>query len=207
MRGNKCLCTMHVHVAINRKLLPSHMYSILQNIIGHRAVNKRCKLQFVPLAGKVKDHSIGVSLVKDTLPMTSLSFPGKISTDKGGERLVVADTGHHRILVMNKEGIILNAIGGGEKHEAGFVDGSFQESRFHSPQGVAFDKEIIFVADTENHAIRQARNCQWAFLFLFLLVCYKYTFPELLSSAFDMTWHQNYSMYQVTVTEHLLQNN
>lgn len=108
------------------------------------------------LVGKVKDHSIGVSLVKDTLPLTSLSFPGKISMDKGGERLVVADTGHHRVLVINKEGIILNAIGGGEKHEAGFVDGSFQEARFHSPQGIALEKEIIFVADTENHAIRQA---------------------------------------------------
>ena len=110
------------------------------------------------LAGKVKGHSIGVSLVKDTLPLTSLSFPGKISTDKGGERLVVADTGHHRILVMNKDGIILNSIGGGEKREAGFVDGSFQEARFHSPQGVTFEKDIIFVADTENHAIRQASN-------------------------------------------------
>lgn len=108
------------------------------------------------LIGKVKDHSIGVSLVKDTLPLTSLSFPGKISTDKGGARLVVADTGHHRILVINKEGIVLNAIGGGEKHEAGFVDGSFQEARFHSPQGIALEKEIIYVADTENHAIRQA---------------------------------------------------
>lgn len=58
--------------------------------------------------------------------------------------------------MINKEGIILNAIGGGEKHEAGFVDGSFQEARFHSPQGVALEKENIFVADTENHAIRQA---------------------------------------------------
>lgn len=112
-------------------------------------------LKFYEQKGKVKDHSIGVSLVKDTLPLTRLSFPGKIATDKVGERLVVADTGHHRILLINKEGIILNAIGGGEKHEAGFVNGSFQEARFHSPQGVAFDKEIIFVADTENHAIRK----------------------------------------------------
>ena len=107
------------------------------------------------LVGKVKEHLIGVSLAKDTLPLTSLSFPGKISTDKGGERLVVADTGHHRILVISKEGIILNVIGGGEKYEAGFVDGSFQEARFHSPQGVSLENEVIFVADTENHAIRQ----------------------------------------------------
>ena len=113
------------------------------------------KNSFFP--GKVSEHSIGVSLSKDTLPLTSLSFPGKVCTDKGGERLAVADTGHHRILIINKEGIILNSIGGGEKYEAGFVDGSFQEARFHSPQGVTFENEIIFVADTENHAIRQVR--------------------------------------------------
>ena len=99
-----------------------------------------------------------MSLVKDTLPQTSLSFPGKVSMDKSGERLFVADTGHHRILVISKEGIILNAIGGGEKFEAGFVDGSFQEARFHSPQGIAIEQEIIYIADTENHSIRQVSD-------------------------------------------------
>ena len=113
---------------------------------------------FVFCAGKLSDHSVGVSLAKDTLPLTSLSFPGKICTDKRGDRLVVADTGHHRILVMSKEGIVLNAVGGGDKYEAGFVDGSFEEARFHSPQGVAVENDIIFVADTENHAVRQVRN-------------------------------------------------
>ena len=106
----------------------------------------------------MSEHFIGVSLAKDTLPLTSLSFPGKICSDIEGERLVVADTGHHRILVINKEGIILNVIGGGEKCEAGFKDGLVKDARFHSPQGVTFEKEIIFVADTENHAIRQVRQ-------------------------------------------------
>lgn len=78
--------------------------------------------------------------------------------DKSGERLFVADTGHHRILVISKEGIILNAIGGGENFEVGFVDGSFQEARFHSPQGIAIEQEIIYIADTENHAIRQVSD-------------------------------------------------
>ena len=119
------------------------------------------KIYLIYFLGKVSEHSVGVSLAKDTLPLTSLSFPGKVCTDKGGERLVVADTGHHRILIINKEGVILNAIGGGVKYEAGFVDGSFQEARFHSPQGVTFENEIIFVADTENHAIRQVRIFQF----------------------------------------------
>ena len=69
----------------------------------------------------------------------------------------MADTGHHRILLVNKEGVVLNVIGGGEKYEAGFVDGSFQDARFHSPQGVTSENRMIYVADTENHAVRQVR--------------------------------------------------
>ena len=107
------------------------------------------------LLGKIRDHSIGISLSKDTLPKTSLSFPGKICVDNDGKRLVVADSGHHRILIVNSEGIVLSTIGGGENCETGFVDGSYQEARFHSPQGVTFENDVIFVADTENHAIRK----------------------------------------------------
>lgn len=105
--------------------------------------------------GKIRDHSIGISLSKDTLPKTSLSFPGKICTDNEGNRLFVADSEHHRILIINREGIILSAIGGGENYETGFVDGSYEEARFHSPQGVTFENDFVFVADTENHAIRK----------------------------------------------------
>lgn len=88
-----------------------------------------------------------------------------------GEKLVVADTGHHRILVLNKGGIILNVIGGGVKKEAGFVDGSFQEARFHSPQGVTLEKQVIYVADTENHAIRKVRNIP---VFIYFTTCFFY---------------------------------
>lgn len=105
----------------------------------------------------MSDHSIGVSLAKEHLPLTNLSFPGKICMDNEGKRLAVADTGHHRILVINKEGIVLKAIGGGEKNEAGNADGTFSEARFHSPQGIVFENEVIFVADTENHTIRQVQ--------------------------------------------------
>ena len=51
----------------------------------------------------------------------------------------------------------MKVIGGGGKNEAGNVDGTFSEARFHSPQGVVFENEVIFVADTENHTIRQVQ--------------------------------------------------
>ena len=111
---------------------------------------------FTKSAGEIRDHSIGVCLAKDTLPQSNLLFPGKICTDREGDRLAISDTGHHRVIVMNRAGVICNTVGGGPNCTAGFVDGSFQEARFHSPQGVAFKDELIFVADTENHSIRKA---------------------------------------------------
>lgn len=150
--------------------LPTNLLHITQHLI---------------LVGKVKDHSIGMSLVKDTLPQTRLSFPGKVSMDKSGERLFVADTGHHRILVISKEGIILNAIGGGENFEAGFVDGSFQEARFHSPQGIAIEQEIIYIADTENHAIRQVSDNFQRTTFCFHLIFSSHIMFWILSLIYD----------------------
>jgi len=88
------------------------------------------------------------------LAKTSLSFPGKVCNDKSGKKLVVSDTGHHRILVMSSEGVTQHVIGGAN---SGFSDGSFAEALFHAPQGVTMKGEVIFVADTENHAIRKVR--------------------------------------------------
>lgn len=106
-------------------------------------------------AGQISDHPIGVCLAKDEIPKTGLSFPGKVCVDHSGRRLVVADTGHHRVLVMSVEGVVHHVIGGGEGFQSGFQDGDFPAARFHSPQGVAIQDEIIYVADTENHAIRK----------------------------------------------------
>jgi hypothetical protein len=40
--------------------------------------------------------------------------------------------------------------------EPGFLDGTFQDARFHSPQGVVFrSPSLLYIADTENHAIRE----------------------------------------------------
>lgn len=54
-----------------------------------------------------------------------------------------------------------HVIGGGgiglspSTTKKGFEDGSFHEALFHSPQGICFkNSHILFVCDTENHAIR-----------------------------------------------------
>ncbi|XP_037089748.1 NHL repeat-containing protein 2-like [Pollicipes pollicipes] len=80
-----------------------------------------------------------------------LRFPGKLCR-LDARRLVLSDSGHHRLLVTDNSGAVLHVIGG---PTAGFLDGKLGESKFSSPQGVAADGDVIYVADTENHAIRK----------------------------------------------------
>ncbi|XP_062463893.1 NHL repeat-containing protein 2 [Pezoporus occidentalis] len=109
-------------------------------------------LKFYKERRQIKDNKIGIKLYRDSLPPSPLLFPGKVTVDHSGERLVIADTGHHRILVTRKNGQILHTIGG---PDSGRRDGRFSEAAFNSPQGIAIKKDIIYVADTENHLIRK----------------------------------------------------
>lgn len=68
--------------------------------------------KFYKERGQIKDNNIGIKLYRDSLPPSPLLFPGKVTVDDSGGRLVIADTGHHRILVTRKNGQILHTIGG-----------------------------------------------------------------------------------------------
>lgn len=82
-----------------------------------------------------------------------LSFPGKLLADTTGNRLFVADTGHHRIVeAALPDGKIERVFGGGA---SGWADGDSTEARFNAPQGLALSDSFLYVADTENHLIRR----------------------------------------------------
>ncbi len=81
-----------------------------------------------------------------------MSFPGKIIADAANQRLIVSDSNHNQILVTSLDGKILHRIGAGQ---AGYKDGDFATAQFFRPQGLALNRNVIYVADTENHAIRK----------------------------------------------------
>ena len=88
-------------------------------------------------------------------PPRLLQHPAKLLYAVG-DRLFVADTGHHRILEVQLSldglaGEIVRIFGSGD---AGWQDGHCQSARFHSPHGLALHDNTLYVADTENHAIR-----------------------------------------------------
>ncbi len=85
-------------------------------------------------------------------PRTPLRFPGKVAVDEESGRLFIADSSHNRIIVAGMDGVLQAVIGSGK---SGFADGGFDEARFSQPQGMAVRGNVIFVADTENHAIRR----------------------------------------------------
>ncbi|CAD7700093.1 unnamed protein product [Ostreobium quekettii] len=83
-----------------------------------------------------------------------LRFPGKIATDVDGDRLFISDSNDHRIIITTLDGKFLTQIGGNGPH---LEDGSFSECAFNRPQGLSFDasRNVLYVADTENHALRE----------------------------------------------------
>lgn len=91
--------------------------------------------------------------IKPAIPpkQNTLSFPGKISISKSG-KIAISDSNHNRILIVDASGSILHKVGSGK---AGLVDGTLECAEFFRPQGVAWDGDVLFVADTENHALRK----------------------------------------------------
>jgi hypothetical protein len=91
-----------------------------------------------------------IGITHPVAPTTPLAFPGKVVAD--GDRLIIADTNHNRIVVTTLDGTVRQVIGSGS---AGLVDGAREAASFNHPQGLAVDGEIVYVADTDNHAIRR----------------------------------------------------
>lgn len=89
---------------------------------------------------------------REGMPETMLAFPGKVLADGATQRLFIADTGHHRIVISDLSGKVLDCVG---TVEPGGTNGTFEEATFRSPHGLAADGALLYVADTENHLIRR----------------------------------------------------
>ncbi|MBD2463738.1 redoxin domain-containing protein [Oscillatoria sp. FACHB-1407] len=88
-----------------------------------------------------------------SLILSPLAFPGKVIADEASDRLFIADTGHHRLVITTLDGSLKAVIGTGE---AGSTNGDWSVAQFSAPQGMAFDRQqqVLYVADTGNHQLR-----------------------------------------------------
>ncbi|HEY8491492.1 MAG TPA: alkyl hydroperoxide reductase [Dehalococcoidia bacterium] len=86
-------------------------------------------------------------------PAGPLAFPQKVLA--AGGRLFVADTNHHRVLLarLSEDGgtARVEAVAGGGE---GFRDGPLETAAFRHPHGLSLAGDVLYVADTGNHAVR-----------------------------------------------------
>jgi thiol-disulfide isomerase/thioredoxin len=95
---------------------------------------------------------LNLKLERQRTPSSVLAFPGKVLADEKSKRLFIADSNHNRIVVLSlDDSVIKDVIGSGE---IGLIDGSFEAAAFNHPQGMAVHGTTLYVADTENHALR-----------------------------------------------------
>lgn len=101
-------------------------------------------------AGKL-DHR-PLRFAQTTTTEALLAFPGKLAMDAAADRLLISDTGHHRLIEADLRGNIRQIIGTGVP---GHLDGPAPEAQFQRPQGVTLRGDQAYIADTENHLIRR----------------------------------------------------
>ncbi len=103
-------------------------------------------------AGEIDRTPLGLALEGAGRPPGTLAFPGKVLADPASGRLFIADTNHHRLIIADLTTYeVLDVIGSGAR---GLADGGYAEAAFDKPQGLALAGGTLYVADTNNHAIR-----------------------------------------------------
>jgi thiol-disulfide isomerase/thioredoxin len=102
--------------------------------------------------GELNEAPLKVVLEKAKIGDLPLAFPGKVLADEKNDRLFIADSDHNRIVIARLDGTLVDVVGTGAH---GMVSGSFADSSFFRPQGMALDGDKLYVADTENHLIRR----------------------------------------------------
>jgi DNA-binding beta-propeller fold protein YncE len=106
------------------------------------------------LADLVADAS-GATAIPTDLPdpaPTALLYPEAVLADPVGNRLFIADTGHHRIVVAVLDSYeVLAVIGTGT---AGRSDGPAAAASLDTPRGMALAGSTLYVADSGNDLIR-----------------------------------------------------
>jgi thiol-disulfide isomerase/thioredoxin len=119
-------------------------YALLDRVIGQYVAQARARktlnetpLKFFPENEKPDN--------------TPLLFPGKVLADAAGGRLFIADTAHNRLVLSDLNGKDSQPIGSGLP---GLVDGTYATAGFNRPQGMCLVDDTLYVADTENHALR-----------------------------------------------------
>ncbi len=124
------------------------------------------RIRKVDLATQTSTHLSGIGDINTTGPgngyaegaadQSRFANPVDVVLTPDEKTLIVSDTGNHRIRKVDVATGATSLLAGSS---AGFKDGLGAEAKFSSPFGLALDSTgtLLFVADRNNHAIRQVR--------------------------------------------------
>ncbi len=116
---------------------------------NHRIRKIDLKTQMVStLAGSSAGHQDGAAL------QAQFNSPRGLALDLQKRRLYIADTGNHRIRVLDLKTQMVSTLAGSS---VGNQDGAALQAQFNSPQGLALDvqKQLLYIADLNNHRVRK----------------------------------------------------
>ena len=82
--------------------------------------------------------------------------PAGVAVGADGETIYVADQGNHRLREIDPKGQVSTLAGG---NVAGFFDGPLAASRLNNPSALAVDRDVLYVADRDNHRVRVVSRC------------------------------------------------
>jgi len=119
-------------------------YALLDHEIGVRVAKHKAK-------GDLNTSPLHFTPESEKPSRSPLRYPGKVLADEKSKQLFIADTAHNRIILTDLDGRKPVVVGDGG---AGLVDGDYAKAEFNRPQGFCLVDGTLYVADTENHAIR-----------------------------------------------------
>lgn len=138
---------------------------ILFTLIGEKSIESKTKiyvdscLNYFKLLSQLnpnKKASLPVEVSQHSLK-TELCFPTKIAISPSNEKIAVANSLKHSIIIFNCDGSLHQIISSNAKVGShGFNDGNFDDALFNYPQGLSWiNEDTLVVCDTENNALRK----------------------------------------------------
>lgn len=120
-------------------------FDVLDTIIGGMVM-------YFDELGEIDRTPLPIAPIRNEIVPSALAFPGKILIDPENNRLFIADSGHHRIIIADLTTYeVLEVIGTGV---SGLDDGDFATATFNQPHGMALRGDKLYVAEAKNHVIR-----------------------------------------------------
>ncbi|PSR94920.1 NHL repeat-containing protein [Actinidia chinensis var. chinensis] len=122
--------------------------NLVQRGENHNVMNKM-KSTWAKQIEVIKEPPVSASL-RNLL----LCYPGCISVDEMANHLFLSDINHHRIIIFDDNGKILDCIGS----SPGFEDGDFESAKLMRPAASFYHEaeDCLYFVDSENHAVRRA---------------------------------------------------